>query len=95
MRDVFDVDRERRGILLPLGVLILAGVLGNLVGRGLALLVPGGILHDLLISGFRLGMDPPWRVDLGVFSLSIGFTLNVTFLGLLCMIFFLFLYRKA
>jgi hypothetical protein len=76
-------------------MLIFAGILGNLVGRGLALVIPGGIVHDILISGFRFGIEPPWTLDLSVLSLSFGFTLNLTFLGALAMIFFLFLYKKA
>ena len=96
MRDrSFDSERDRRGILLPLVILIFAGILGNLVGRGLALIVPGGIVHDVLISGFYFGIDPPWKLSLWVVSLSFGFTLDLTLLGALCMIFFLFLYRKA
>ncbi len=96
MRDrMFDSERDHRGMFLPLAVLIFAGVLGNLVGRGLALIVPGGIIHDILVSGFRFGIDPPWRLNLWVLSLSFGFTLNLTFLGALCMIFFLFLYKRA
>lgn len=96
MRDrLFDSGRDHRGYLLPLSVLIFAGVLGNLLGRGLALIVPGGIVHDLLISGFRFGIDPPWRLNLSVISLSFGLTLNLTFLGAFCMLFFLFLYKKA
>ena len=96
MRDrMFDTGRDQRGIFLPLSVLIIAGVLGNLIGKGLALLVPGGIVHDFFVSGFRFGIDPPWKLNLWVVSLSFGFTLNLTFLGALCMIFFLFLYKKA
>ncbi len=96
MRDrVFDSGRDRRGLLLGLGVLILAGIVGNLIGRALAVVVPGGVVHDLLISGFRFGIDPPWTLNLSVLSLSLGFTVNVTFLGALLMIIFLFLFKKA
>jgi len=80
---------------LPLAVLIFSGVLGNLVGRGLALIVSGGIVHDMLISGFRFGIDPPWRLSLAVISFSFGLTLNLTFVGAFFMIFFLFLYIRA
>ena len=92
---MFESERDRRGVLLPLGVLVLAGILGTLIGRAIAFLVPGGLAHDWLISGFRFGIDPPWRLDLWVISLSLGFTLNLTFLGVICMIFFLLLYKKA
>jgi len=96
MRDrSFDSSRDSRGVLLPLGVLILAGILGNLVARAMGLIVPGGVLHDLLISGFRFGIDPPWTLNLAVLSLSLGFTLNLTFPGALAMILFLLLYKKA
>lgn len=90
-----DSDRDHRGYLLPLVILIFAGVLGNLLGRGLALIVPGGIVHDLLISGFQFGIDPPWKLNLSVISFSFGLTLNLTFLGVFCMVFFVFLYKKA
>jgi hypothetical protein len=96
MRDrTFDSDHDRRGVLLPLVVLIFAGILGNLIGRGLALIVPGGVVHDVLISGFHFGIDPPWTLSLWVVSLSLGFTLDLTLLGALCMILFLFIYKKA
>jgi len=96
MRDrSFDAGRESRGVLLPLGVLILAGIAGNLIARAMGMLVPGGVLHDLLVSGFRFGIDPPWTLNLAVFSLSFGFSLNLTFTGVLMMILFLFLYKKA
>lgn len=96
MRDrSLDGGRERRSILLPLAIAILAGIVGNLVGRGLAVVVPGGVVHDLLISGFHFGIDPPWTLNLAVVSMSLGFTLNLTFLGALLMVFFLFLYKKV
>ncbi len=96
MRDrTFDPGRDRRGLLLALGIVILASIIGNLIGRGLAVVVPGGVVHDLLISGFRFGIDPPWTLNLSVLSLSFGFTLNLTFVGALLMIIFLFLFKKA
>ncbi len=90
-----DSGKISRGVLIPLGILVVAGIMGDLIGRGVALLVPGGLVHDLLISGFRLGMDPPWTLDLGVISIQLGFTLNLTFLGTLMILFFLFLYKKV
>jgi hypothetical protein len=91
----FDGHRESRGVLLPLAILIFAGIMGNLVGWGLAVVVPGGVVHDLLISGFRFGIDPPWTLNLAVVSMSLGFTLNLTFLGALAMVFVLLLYKKV
>jgi hypothetical protein len=96
MKDtLLDGRRDGRGVALPLGVLVLSGVVGNLVGRGLGMMVTGGVLHDLLISGFRFGIDPPWTLNLAVFSVSVGFSLNLTFLGALAMVLFLLLYKKA
>jgi hypothetical protein len=96
MRDrTFDPGRDRRGLLLALGIVILSSIIGNLIGRGLAMVVPGGVVHDLLISGFRFGIDPPWTLNLSVLSLSFGFTLNLTFVGALLIIIFLFLFKKA
>ncbi|OIP62990.1 MAG: hypothetical protein CO150_09300 [Nitrospirae bacterium CG_4_9_14_3_um_filter_53_35] len=91
---MFDMNRGSRHTLLPIGLMILAGILGNLMASGLALVVPRGPAHEILTFGYGFGINPPWVLDLSVMTLTFGFSLKVTIVGALFMIVVLLLYKK-
>lgn len=88
-------DDKNRSILLSFGVLIVAGIIGNLVGKLFGLVLPNGAFRDVLSEGFRYGIEPAVNLDLWMCTLTLGFTLQINLCGFLCMLFFLFLFKKA
>ncbi|UCF81685.1 MAG: DUF4321 domain-containing protein [Acidobacteriota bacterium] len=63
-------------------VLLLAALLGGLVGEILSLFLPDGTLKDLLTRGFSIGTSPA-TLDLRVFSLTVGVTFRLTIFSML------------
>jgi hypothetical protein len=74
-------------------VLLLAAVLGGLVGEILSLFLPDGTLKDLLTRGFSIGASPA-TLDLRVLSLTVGVTFRLTVFSMLGLVAAAVLYWK-
>lgn len=89
-------DRRSRGnIWVLLLVVLFSAILGGILSTLLKHLVHGGILHDLFVQGVRIGMAPPWTVELGILQVTLGFTLDLSLVSILCIVVGLLVYRKA
>lgn len=74
-------------------VLLLAALLGGLVGEILSLFLPDGTLKDLLTRGFSIGTSPV-TLNLRVFSLTVGVTFRLTVFSMLGLVAAAVLYWK-
>jgi len=89
-------ERKAKGtIWIGLLVAFFSAVLGGILSTLLKHLVHGGIFHDLFVQGVKVGMTPPWTVDLGIVQITFGFTLDLSLVAILCVIIGLLIYRKA
>ena len=88
-------EEKRTRILLPLLILIFGGLLGSLVGKLLGILLPEGVLYDIVSQGVRVGLQPPVTFDLWITSITLGFTFQMNACGGIFIILLLLLYKKA
>lgn len=90
------MERPSKGPLWPLLLVVLfSAILGGVISNILRHLIPGGIIHDLFVQGIKVGMVPPLALDLGIFHITFGFTLDLSLVAILCVVVGLLLYRKA
>ncbi|PIU77355.1 MAG: hypothetical protein COZ96_01085 [Nitrospirae bacterium CG_4_8_14_3_um_filter_70_85] len=88
-----------RGSQVRLGpmllVALLSAIFGGVISNILRHLIPGGILHDLFVQGVEVGMAPPLSLNLAIFHITFGFTLDLSLLAILCAVIGLLVYRKV
>ncbi len=90
------MERHSKGRLWPLLLVVLfSAILGGVISNILRHLIPGGIIHDLFVQGVKVGMAPPFTLDLGIFHITFGFTLDLSLVAILCVVIGLLVYRKA
>ena len=76
---------KRTTVILVIGVLVLGAMLGSLVGELIKMAVPDGVVKEVFLRSVDL-MVGPGVLDLIMFSITIGFTIKLNFIGLLGMI---------
>jgi Domain of unknown function (DUF4321) len=89
-------ERKTKGSLwIGLLVAFFSAVFGGIISTMLKHLIHGGIFHDLFVQGMKVGLVPPWTLDLGIMQLTFGFTLDLSLVAILCVVIGLLIYRKA
>ncbi len=74
--------RSKRTIGKLVFTFIAGAVIGTLVGKIIAFLLPDGVVKDF----FLLSVDPavgPTTLDIGICTLTLGLTLHINIIGLL------------
>lgn len=84
----------RSGLWPALLLLLLGGLTGSAVSEAIRLLVPWPVIHKLLVTGPRIGISPPGRIDLGFLTVTFGFSLRLNLMTALGMFSGLLLSRK-
>ncbi|MGN0298602.1 MAG: DUF4321 domain-containing protein [Lachnospiraceae bacterium] len=79
---------KRNGFVLLMAMLV-GLILGNLLADGVG---DASEFAAVLAAGTEVGFSTPVVLDLGVCVLTFGFTVQFTFLGIICMLTALFLY---
>jgi hypothetical protein len=69
------------GIVLLM--VILGGILGGYVGELLGILIPSGILHDIFVTGFPLGLTDPLVINLKVLVIKFGLVIYINLCSVL------------
>ena len=82
------------GLFSFLALLIISALLGSLLGELLGLLVSQGTLHDMLVKGYPVGLEPPIKVDLKVLTFSFGATLKLNLCSFIGMAIGILFFRK-
>lgn len=75
--------------------LVGGGLLGGVLGETLRVLSPQGVIRNLFLTGFDLGVNPPFTLDLRLFSITVGFVIRINLLTLLGMILGIYIYKQA
>ncbi len=63
--------------------ILLGGVIGGYIGVLLGLLIPAGLLHDILSTGFPIGLNQPIVLDLRLIVFTFGLKI---FVNLFCVV---------
>ena len=75
--------------------IIAGGLFGGVLGEVLKSLSPEGPLRDFFLKAYTLGLDPPFKLDLGLISLTLGFTFKLNLLSFLGILLGIFIYKQA
>jgi len=66
--------------------ILLGGVIGGYIGVLLGLLIPAGLLHDILSTGFPIGLNQPIELDLKLILFTFGLKIFVNLFSVVGMI---------
>lgn len=75
--------------------ILTGGLLGGVLGEILKAFSSEGVIRGLFLTGFNPGINPPFTLDLHLFSITLGFTIRVNLLTLLGMILGIYIYKQA
>lgn len=71
------------------------GLLGGVLGEILRALSPEGMIRTLFLTGFDPGINPPFTLNLQLFTFTLGFTIRINLLTLLGIILGIYIYKQA
>lgn len=75
-------------------VMLFGALIGSVLGEVLGLLAPGGVMEKIFTRSISFGADPPGRLDLKVFTLTLGFSFRMNLLSLLGIFLAAFVYKR-
>jgi len=75
--------------------ILTGGLLGGVLGEVLGVFSPAGVISDLFLTGFDPGIDPPFTLNLHLFTITVGFTIRINLLTLLGIILGIYIYKQA
>jgi hypothetical protein len=85
---------KNRGFIIPFIALILCAAAGHGFGRLIGLLLPSGILYEIMAEGLSLGL-PVQKLSLFSWSIDFGFNIQLNLVGVLFILIFILIYRKG
>jgi hypothetical protein len=81
------------------GVLMLfifgGAIFGGLLGQGLSFFAHDGLLKDVFLKSYPIGIAPPLTIDLFLITFTIGFTLRVDLMILLGILLGIYTYKQT
>jgi hypothetical protein len=75
--------------------ILLGGLLGGILGEILRVISPEGPLQEIFSKTRIIGIDPPFTVDLKLFTTTIGFTIRMNLFSLLGILLGIYIYKQA
>ena len=73
---------RKRPLVIILLALILGAMVGTLLGELLGIILPPGVVRELFLRSVSVALDPT-TIDLLVFKLTLGFSMNLNFSGII------------
>ncbi len=81
------------------GVLILfvlvGGLVGGILGQILVLLSPSGMLKEIFLKAYHIGITSPLVIDLHLVTFTLGFAIRINLMILLGVILGFYTYRQS
>jgi hypothetical protein len=77
-----DLTKHKPSILFVIGVLLLGAMIGSLLGELLRSLIPDGVVKEVFLRSIDIMLGPA-LIDLIMFSITLGFTLKLNFIGII------------
>lgn len=68
---------------------------GGVLAEALSRFSSQGLLRDVFLKGFDVGIHPPFTLDLHVFSITLGFTIAINLFVILGALFGLLVYKQV
>jgi len=77
-----DSTKHKPSILFVIGILLLGAMIGSLLGELLRSLIPDGVVKEVFLRSIDIMLGPA-VIDLIMFSITLGFTLKLNFIGII------------
>ena len=77
-----DSTKRKLSILFVIGILLLGAMIGSLLGELLRSLIPDGVVKEVFLRSIDIMLGPA-LIDLIMFSITLGFTLKLNFIGII------------
>ncbi|HPD25937.1 MAG TPA: DUF4321 domain-containing protein [Candidatus Marinimicrobia bacterium] len=77
-----DSTKRKLSILFVIGILLLGAMIGSLLGELLRSLIPNGVVKEVFLRSIDIMLGPA-VIDLIMFSITLGFTLKLNFIGII------------
>jgi hypothetical protein len=74
---------------------LIGGLLGGVLGEILRLFSPEGLLKEMFLKGYSIGLNPPGTLDLHIITFTLGFTIQMNLFSLIGIIFGIYIYKQA
>jgi hypothetical protein len=75
--------------------ILLGGLLGGLLGEILRVIAPQGPLQDIFARVQNIGLNPPFTIDLKLFTITFGFMLRINLFSILGILLGIYIYKQA
>jgi hypothetical protein len=83
----------KKGVIFFIVIIILGALLGGVLGEILGLIVRGGMLHKILVTGLHPALNPV-KLDLAVLTITFGIGMKLNLLSVFGIIGAIWLYYK-
>ncbi len=83
-----------KGAAFFIAIVILGAILGGVFGEILGLIVTGGVLNKILVTGISLSLSPATTLDLAVLSFTFGIGMKLNLLSVFGIVGAIWLYYK-
>ena len=77
-----DSTKRKLSIIFVIGILLLGAMIGSLLGELLRSLIPDGVVKEVFLRSIDIMLGPA-VIDLIMFSITLGFTLKLNFIGII------------
>jgi hypothetical protein len=78
-----------------LGFVFGGALFGGVLAEALRHFSSEGLLRDVFLKGYGIGIDPPFTLDLHLITVTLGFTVDINLFVLLGALTGLFLFKQA
>lgn len=75
--------------------ILLGGLFGGLLGEILRAIAPAGPLQDIFAKIQEIGLNPPFTIDLKLFTITFGFMLRINLFTILGVLLGIYIYKQA
>ncbi len=75
--------------------ILLGALSGGILGGILRRISSPGIVHDIFLKGYDIGLSPATTINLYLITVTFGFTLQINLLTLLGIILGVYTYKQA
>ncbi|MFQ5508796.1 MAG: DUF4321 domain-containing protein [Leptospirillia bacterium] len=85
--------RKTSNVLL--GFVFAGALLGGVLAEALRHFSSEGLLREVFLKGYGIGIDPPFTIDLHLFSLTAGLTFDINLFVILGALLGVLVYRQV
>ena len=83
---------RQRSLSITLIILFLGAIIGTVLGELIGYLLPEGVVEQFFLRAALVGFEP-FTINLGVFTVTLGFTIKLNIIGIIGIAFSAYILR--